>query len=110
MDNSFYELATLCYKERIEKQFTNNLEYESNKIMIYFKCWCNSKGFIQYNEINFRRYCLEEKLNIDFWIKKYIFEKYFDYEFTFDHIFMKWKAKKVKKNFIKAFDICQTKC
>ena len=87
--DDFYEIAEQCHKDRISKQRTNinnvaELEYS------LFCVWCRAYKHAQFTEQNFKEYVKTEK-ELSFWIKKRIFELFFNYEFNFDYNSNKWK-------------------
>ena len=87
--DDFYEIAEQCHKDRISEQRTNinnvaELEYS------LFCVWCRAYKNAQFTEQNFKEYVKNEK-ELSFWIKKRIFELFFNYEFNFDYNSNKWK-------------------
>ncbi len=87
--DDFYEIAEQCHKDRISEQITNinnvsELEYS------LFCVWCRACKNAQFTEQNFKEYVKTEK-ELSFWIKKRIFELFFNYEFNFDYNSNKWK-------------------
>ena len=90
----FYQLARICNKERLEENYKekNNPKYKAITEYSMFEIWCriNEK---QVNEESFNQYAKEQP-GLDFWLKKLIFEMFFNYKFTFNYDTEKWKAEK----------------
>ena len=92
--DDFYEIAEQCHKDRIKKQKTdiNNIaELEYN----LFCAWCRAFKNSDFSEQNFKQYVKTER-DLNFWLKKLIFELFFNYEFNFNYDTKKWKAEKIK--------------
>lgn len=94
--DDFYEIAELCHEDRVRRyeQETNSPEYKAKIEYTMFEIWCrlNKK---ENNEKNFKEYA-KDKPCLDFWLKKLIFEMFFNYKFTFNYDTKKWKAEKIK--------------
>lgn len=115
-----YEL-NLAHKDRVreEEQKRHSIDYIADMEYSMFCIWCNVKkpiiipgtenngGKIDYKQMQekiyndeklFNKYCETEKPKgfeqriPDFWIKKKIFEKWFNYKFDWDNASQKWKA------------------
>lgn len=71
-------------------------EYEYTK----FKCWCNAfkNGKGQNSARVFAEFLKEENIELTFWQKKAIAEKYFGYKYTYNYQEDTWDTKKEKIN------------
>lgn len=67
-------------------------EYEYTK----FKCWCNAfkNGQGKNNAKVFAEFVKAENIELTFWQKKAIAEKYFGYEYNYDYEKDEWITKK----------------
>lgn len=98
----FYEVAKLCHEDRLKLEKEEKQDF-SRKIRLEYanySLWCRANNKLE-NEKTFNEYVKEEKPELNFWYKKAIFERYFNY--TFEYIYQpndslngKWKAKKNK--------------
>ena len=69
-----------------------NGEYEYTK----FKCWCNAfrNGEGKNDARVFAEFLKEENIELTFWQKKAIAEKYFNYEYEYNDATGEWIIKK----------------
>lgn len=90
------ELLNDMAKERYERQKHefNSLEYKVRTEYAYYFAWCMANN-CHCDDTNFKKYCIEEKKDIQFYIKKKLFEMYFNYVFEYDNANQKWKSKKI---------------
>lgn len=92
----FYELANEVHKDRIkeEQNQRNNLNYQANLEYNLFCVWCRAFKKAQFTEQNFKEYVRTEK-DLNFWVKKKIFELFFGYEFEFNYYSNKWNCREM---------------
>lgn len=92
----FYEVAKLCHEDRTRayRHKINSMEYKGKIEYSMFKIWCKLNKKHE-NEKSFKEYAKDNQ-HLDFWIKKFIFEIFFNYRFTFNQESKKWKAEKIK--------------
>lgn len=85
-------------EERDRKQVIDNEIAERNGEYVYskFKCWCNAfkNGKGQNNARVFAEFLKEENIELTFWQKKAIAEKYFGYKYTYDTNKDEWIIRK----------------
>lgn len=91
----FYEIAEQCYNDRIKEEYRQRHDINNIASLEYnlFCAWCCAYKDAQFTEQNFKEYAKKEK-DLNFWIKKKIFELFFGYEFEFDYNNNKWSCKK----------------
>ena len=79
---------------RANEEAKRNGEYEYTK----FCCWCNAFRTMadQTNPKAFADFLKEENIELTFWQKKAIAEKYFGYEYTLNYETNEWEIKKKK--------------
>lgn len=92
---TFEETIREMIRERQKEehaQYLCSLRKCENEIAL-FKCWCNAfkGGDGKDNAEVFAEYLKENDINLDFWVRKQIAEKYFGFKFEFDYKTMKWK-------------------
>jgi hypothetical protein len=65
-----------------------------------FCVWCNAfyKGKGKNDAHLFAKFLEEEKVELNFWQKKHLAEKYFGYDYQYDSNNKKWKIIKKKEN------------
>ena len=94
---TFEELALEVQKDRLraEREKLESVEYRTQVIYSMFNIWCriNDKQPVE-KEVNV--FLKEQYPDLEFHIKKRLFERFFGYEFSFDYNTNKWKSKKVK--------------
>lgn len=88
------------YNEDLENY--QNGEYEYTK----FKCWCNAfkNGKGQDNPKVFAEYLKSVGSELGFWAKKHLAEKYFDYEYDYDHNTGEWNIHRKKNDILERID------
>lgn len=91
MDN-FYEIAEQCHKDRIREQ-RNDINNIAKLEYSLFCIWCRAFKNSDFSEQNFKQYVKTER-DLNFWVKKRIFELFFNYEFNFNHDSNKWQYHK----------------
>lgn len=69
----------------------HDIDYLAKGEYASYYAWCRANGY-DCNDINFKIYIRKEHKDISFWIKKRIFELYFNYEFVFDHNKLCWNS------------------
>lgn len=83
MENTLREMA----KERKKQESWERLWNESTGENIYtdFKAWCNAYngGKGKFDAYVFAEFLKAQNINIGFWQRKYLAEKYFGYQFEF---------------------------
>lgn len=116
--NSFHEelRLTSMLRKQEENRIAESMEYKANMIISSFQLWClvnnpimdaNNKEIDMQrmvkecfrNDKLFKTFCEQEKSAFGddgFWVKKYIAEKFFNYEYTFNSQTLKWSARKSK--------------
>lgn len=86
-------------KERKNKEHWDRLWQDSIGENIYteFKAWCNAykKGQGKDNPNTFAEYLKTENLELTFWQRKHLAEKYFGYKYEYKHDKEEWEIKKV---------------
>ena len=92
--SDFEQLVQNIHEYNLNKEYAikESLEYKSKVEFTNFSVWCIINE-LQPTEANFKTYLNQNNKEIDFWIKKCIFENYFNYEFTYDYDTNKWSAK-----------------
>lgn len=100
MEDDFYELATKVHNERIqaEKSLHNSLKYRAGITMTYFRVWCFANERDYKSEGVFKEYLKAENPELSFWIKKYIAENFWGYEYWYDNNKNKWIVTKPHKH------------
>lgn len=90
------ELLNKCTSERLfeKRSKEHSLAYQAELVFCDFRRWCFKKH-VQESESNFKQYMSELNQDINFWIKKKIFEVYFNYIFTWDYDKVRWACRKV---------------
>lgn len=91
---SFDDLQKIIHKENLlnRKHDYEQAENNGENAFIEFKLFCNAFGK-QQNQANFIEW--EKKNPLNFWQKKHLFQKYFNYVFEYDHDKEKWNAKTI---------------
>ena len=95
--DDFYELAKLCHQDRVnaEQDKLKNLDNQASVLYNTFCIWCRINGK-KALEKYFKEYLSTKDKEVDFWLKKKVFEKYFGYTFEYDYDKKKWISKKNK--------------
>lgn len=92
--NNFEKIANLCHNDRVQAEQTkkHDLNHKAKIEHSLYCIWCriNNK---EPNEQYFKEYVESEQRDVSFWVKKRIFELYFNYEFKYDND--KWFFKKL---------------
>lgn len=87
--SDFYEDLRKAHDEKLERNYRERKKYIASGQAIYdtFCTWCfifnGDKG--RNNPVVFKRYLKEEKVELSFWQKKNLLEKYFGYTFDYDY-------------------------
>lgn len=96
----FETIANQIHEENARKRQQDELIKILTGEFIYidFKCWCNAynKGEGKNDAKVFAKFLKEEQIEINFWQKKHLAEKYFGYEYEYDYTNNKWKIRRVK--------------
>lgn len=76
--------------ESLHREATGENQYSR------FCIWCNAfnEGQGKLNSKIFAKYLKEENIELNFWQKKYLAEKYFGFEYTYNYNKDKWLIKK----------------
>ena len=96
--SSFFELANQVHdaKVRDERWNSENKTINGDKVYTEFCIWCNvfnkSKG--KNDPETFGRFLKEQHIEINFWQKKHIAEKHFNWVYKFDYQKNKWNIKR----------------
>ena len=94
--DKFYKLATKCHEARVKEEQSKiqNLKLQAEQTYSIFCIWCriNNK---EPNESSFKDFC-KQKEDVSFWVKKKLFELYFNYEFVYNYDTNKWVSIKNK--------------
>lgn len=98
MQQTFEELIELCHKDRVRDECYKSINIDNRARQEYAKfcCWCRAFKDSQFTEQNFKEYQKQEKIKLNFWIKKRIAELFFGYEFNFNYQTYKWERRKLK--------------
>lgn len=93
MEQTFEELIELCHKDRVRDEYYKSINIDNRARQEYAKfcCWCRAFKNSQFTEQNFKEYQKQEKIKLNFWIKKRIAELFFGYKFTFNYSTYKWE-------------------
>ena len=91
----FDTIAMLVHKDRVrdESIVMHSLEKTIETEFAMFSVWCRAMEK-EINEKSFKQYLKEEKLNLQFYVKMGIYEKFFGYTFTYDYDKERWISKK----------------
>ena len=81
-DKILNEMSKVRLKEQQHQKY--DLDYQSKGEYASYYAWCRANDY-DCNDSNFKIYVKKEHKDISFWIKKRIFELYFNYEFVFDY-------------------------
>ena len=96
--SDFYELALEVQRERLkrENEELNKKKRTGSNIYANFCAWCNAfKDEKSKTDVKvFNEFIAKENVEIDFYQKKCIAEKYFGYKYEYDYNDKKWRAKK----------------
>ena len=97
-EKSQYILRKAQEKARLreELQERNTLDYKAANEYALFYAWCRAFNHKE-TVASFNQYIKQQHRELDFWIKKKIAEKYFDYEYSYDHKTNEWKARRKRK-------------
>lgn len=91
----YQQLYESCNKERLAKQHARarNKAINGENIYIKFVTWCLAfKGDKAVNSPNvFAEFLKAENIELDFWQRKHIAEKYFGYRFTWNSQKSEWE-------------------
>lgn len=82
----------MIYDLSLEK--LKGFDYKLAVMEVWFRCFCrannkNQKDYHSFNDFMKTEKWLFKNIN-DFWIKKYFFEKLFNFKFEFDHEILSW--------------------
>lgn len=80
----------------MEKMKKENINNQVNYLYSYFSIWCriNKKNNNDFH--NFKLFINDTNQEINFWIKKKFFEKFFNFEFFYNYEEEKWFYKRSK--------------
>lgn len=99
MGKELDDLLKEMSQERIKSQRELHDQRERNGEALYttFCLWCNAfkEGKKKNSAKAFAEFLAEEKIELTFWQKKHIAEKYFGYQFEWDNKEEKWFTKKL---------------
>lgn len=102
MEEDFEKQIRDMVEERNRKQVFENERADRDGEYIYtkFKCWCNAfKNGQGINDARvFAEFVKEEKIELDFWQKKSIAEKYFGYKYKLNNKTLEWELKKERND------------
>ena len=97
----FYSILRDMRNERVERE---RRERETSKALgedVYtlFWVWCQAKrhGQDTDNDKVFSQYIKENNIELSFWQKKYLAEKYFGYRYEWQQDKQKWLITKIKE-------------
>lgn len=90
--NEFYKILKECSKDRLKEHQhqQNDINNQAATEFSLFKAWCRAYKNSEFTEKNFKEYSSNVKPNLSFWIKKKIFEMYYNYTFDYDYQYQKW--------------------
>lgn len=91
--DEFYEIAKQTNKERKTNEFWhyNSIEFKAKCVMTDFSVWCRLNKKDYSNEKHFKEFLTAESQDLDFWVRKYISEHYWNYNYRYDYNANKWK-------------------
>ena len=92
---NFYDIAMEVHKDRTrdESIVMHSLSKSIETEFAMFSVWCRAMGK-EPNEKNFKQYLKEEKVNLQFYVKMGIYEKFFGYKFEYSNEKGRWISKK----------------
>lgn len=98
-ERTFNNLLKIENTTRLLKEHYKHKHEQINgeDIYIEFKVWCNAynSGNGKNNAKLFAKFLKEQEIELNFWQKKYLAEKYFGYKYNFDRKKSDWEIKKV---------------
>lgn len=97
----FYKELRAEHEWRVNQEWHKRNERQALGEDIYttFWVWCQSKwhGKFTTNIRLFDKYCKDNKIELTFWQRKHLAEKYFGYKYEYDHNKQKWKITRAQK-------------
>ena len=95
------QIRELCYeRQKAELWEQNRKKANGEYIYVNFCVWCNAfnncKG--KNDAKLFAKFLKKEKIELTFWQRKYLAEKYFGYKYEYDYEKKDWEIKKLLKN------------
>lgn len=98
---TFEEIAEQIQKEKAIENHNRafNRKVTGEEQYVLFCAWCNAFNYGEgKNDPKvFKQYLKEENIELNFWQKKYLSEKYFNYEYKWDNDNGCWLSRKKAK-------------
>lgn len=101
-EQTFDEQIRQMQEERHRREFYEYQRKQANGEYIYvnFCVWCNafndSKG--KNDAKLFAKFLKQENIELTFWQRKHLAEKYFGYKYEYDYEKKDWEIKKLSQN------------
>lgn len=97
----FYKILGEMRNERIERERRERETRQALGEDIYtiFWVWCQAKwhGKFTTNIRLFDKYCKDNNIELTFWQRKHLAEKYFGYKYEYDHDKEKWNITRAQQ-------------
>lgn len=92
------QIRQLCYERQQAELWEQNRKKQNGEyIYVNFCVWCNA-----YNDGNgkndaklFAKFLKQENIELTFWQRKHLAEKYFGYKYEYDYAKGEWEIKKI---------------
>lgn len=100
---TFESIARELHDERVKRE---RWEYQQRELTgentyTWFCCWCNcfkDGAEMKKSAEKFGEFLKQEGIELNFWQKKTIAEKYFGYKYEYDYGKSKWNISKLARN------------
>lgn len=94
----FYAVAQQVHKERVTARHYDYTAKKLNGEYIYsnFSMWCYLNEKNDKSDLDFAKYLELEDIKLTFHQRKYLAEKYFGWEFTYNYETEKWETRRVR--------------
>lgn len=100
MDEDFDTLIRQIRQERCREEYWQSVcnKVSGEDIYTMYKCWCNGwrNGQDKTNAKVFGEYLKEKGIELTFWQRKHLAEKYFGYKYVYDYKKKNWEIIKEK--------------